>query len=233
MKLEDPRLEAMLSEYRAARRPSAPEREAMLRRLTASVSTPVLGRAFVLALAASVAALWLAQRLWQERVAVAPRDAAAEAEYQADPIPASAEATAADRGDVPVATLPGPPVSPTSVAPQRRGKTTADRAGAIPGTRETTEGSSAEPGRDVDELAIIAAAEASLRAGDARGALVSLDEHARAHPRGLAVEEREALRVIATCELGDTDRATTGRAEFLARYPRSAYRKRVERTCAR
>lgn len=243
MKLEDPRLEAILGEYRAARRPSAPQREEMLRRLLGSVSKPVLGRVFLLALAASVATLWLAQRLWQDRVEVAARQRATEAGYEVEQTPARGELRAPTPAVAPIATRSaiGPEAAPAigpetaplpATAPGRRAKGASVPVRVEPSTPTVTDAapSIAAPG-DAQELAIMAAAEAALRSGDPRGALVSLDEHARVHPRGVAVEEREALRVIATCGLGDAARAGTLRADFLARYVRSAYRKRVERAC--
>ena len=71
------------------------------------------------------------------------------------------------------------------------------------------------------ELRLIGEARGDLRAGDARGALLALDEHARRFPAGAMVEEVALLRMRALVAAGDGRRARDLGGEFLARRPSS------------
>lgn len=87
------------------------------------------------------------------------------------------------------------------------------------------------PDRLADETALIARARDALRAHDPRAALAALDEHARAHPRGILTEEREVGRVLAYCALGDVERAQTIGARFLQAYPSSLHADAMRSPC--
>ncbi|HET6150377.1 MAG TPA: hypothetical protein VFH68_22750 [Polyangia bacterium] len=71
------------------------------------------------------------------------------------------------------------------------------------------------------ELRLIGEARGNLRAGDARGALLALDEHARRFPAGAMVEEVELLRMRALVAAGDGESARGLGGDFLARRPHS------------
>jgi|GEM_PF-2684213 len=78
------------------------------------------------------------------------------------------------------------------------------------------------------EIELLERARAALSGGELDRALGVLDEHARLHPRGALVEEREGLRAVAHCRRGDPSHV--GNA-FLARYPTSPTAERVRQAC--
>jgi len=82
------------------------------------------------------------------------------------------------------------------------------------------------------ERALLAAAHAALRRGDAAAALAALAEHATRFPHGALAEERSATRVLALCDAGQSGAATIERAGFLDRWPRSVHAARVAAACA-
>lgn len=77
------------------------------------------------------------------------------------------------------------------------------------------------------ELALLAAAQ-QLLAQDARDALEQLSQHARLYPRGEFAEEREALALDALRRLGRRTELRDRAQVFLAKYPRSPQRERIE-----
>jgi hypothetical protein len=91
---------------------------------------------------------------------------------------------------------------------------------------------SADPMSVADEARILASASSALAAGDGARALVLLDEHARAFPRGALLEERLGERVLALCEVGEVGAARRAGASFLAQYPESPLARRVRSSCA-
>jgi hypothetical protein len=78
------------------------------------------------------------------------------------------------------------------------------------------------------ELALLSRATSALHAGDAAGALKTLDEHQRTFPNGLLSEERRAAKAQALCSLG---RISEGRAELARLRPHSPSAARVEHSC--
>ena len=82
------------------------------------------------------------------------------------------------------------------------------------------------------EVALLRAAEDSLRRGDARAAMASLDEHQRSFPDGALREERRATRALALCALGDGDRAAAEASALREEAPRSPYADRLRASCA-
>lgn len=80
-----------------------------------------------------------------------------------------------------------------------------------------------------EELALVGAIDAALRAGDPARALARVADHERAFPSGRFVEEREGGRVIARCMSGAGD-VRSVRA-FVDAHPRSPMRLRVVAAC--
>ncbi len=80
------------------------------------------------------------------------------------------------------------------------------------------------------ELAELRAARRATTGGDHAQALRLLEELDRRYPDGSLLEERAALRVIASCAAG-VDGAARAVA-FLQRYPASIYTAKVRRACA-
>lgn len=83
-----------------------------------------------------------------------------------------------------------------------------------------------------EEARLLRAAHASLAAGDGRGAMTALDEHASRFPRGALSEEREAGRVLALCAQGRAVEARAAASAFVATSPRSPLAAQVRRSCA-
>lgn len=81
------------------------------------------------------------------------------------------------------------------------------------------------------EMALIAAAEAALRRGDAAGALRILDRHRDTFPKGQLEPEREASRVTALCAQARPQEAHAVAGRFLARWPASHLARRVRESC--
>ncbi len=71
------------------------------------------------------------------------------------------------------------------------------------------------------ELRIIDIARTATAQNHPRDALAAIQRHRREFPRGQFVEEREALRVIATHRLGQSARAQELLEHFEQTYPRS------------
>jgi hypothetical protein len=98
----------------------------------------------------------------------------------------------------------------------------------------------ARPPRDVpvttnrlaEESALLASANAALRAGDSPRALALLDDYDRRYPGGVLREEMLATRIIARCEL-DAAGATAGADAFLSHHPKSPLASRVRSSCGR
>jgi hypothetical protein len=78
------------------------------------------------------------------------------------------------------------------------------------------------------EAALVHAADAALRRGDAGGALTLAGEHARRFPAGAHAEERERIAIEALVRLGRSGQARAAAERFLARHPASIYRARIE-----
>jgi hypothetical protein len=62
-------------------------------------------------------------------------------------------------------------------------------------------------------------------------ALAELRRHAQRYPDGVLAEDREALRVVATCRQGLADEAARLRTSFLQRWPSSVHAARVRAAC--
>ncbi|MBX7082024.1 MAG: hypothetical protein K1X88_22650, partial [Nannocystaceae bacterium] len=81
------------------------------------------------------------------------------------------------------------------------------------------------------EAAMLREANRALTAGDADAALAQLRRHAQRYPDGVLAQDREALRVLATCAKGRADEAARLRDGFLKRWPTSVHAARVRAAC--
>jgi hypothetical protein len=81
------------------------------------------------------------------------------------------------------------------------------------------------------ELSLITEASQALDTGDAKAAMRALQTHRSRFGTGFLREEREALWVVALCELGQTSKAVAARAQFDRSAPRSPLRVRIEKQC--
>jgi outer membrane protein assembly factor BamD (BamD/ComL family) len=80
-----------------------------------------------------------------------------------------------------------------------------------------------------DEVAILGRAQRALVAGDAAAAIALAERHAQSFPTGLLVEEREAIAIEALTRLGRHELARSRFERFVAGFPRSGYRERLDR----
>jgi hypothetical protein len=82
------------------------------------------------------------------------------------------------------------------------------------------------------ELALIKAAKLELDQGHTAASLSLLNQHAKSYPKGIFAGEREALRLLATCEsLPPVQRQRLSR-DFARTNPSSPYVDRVRSTCS-
>ncbi len=82
------------------------------------------------------------------------------------------------------------------------------------------------------EMRTVRAADAALRSGNVNEAEGLLEQHAREFPSGTLAEERDGLRLVASCQNGDSD-SQRAAAQFLERAPHSLIAARVRAACAR
>jgi len=78
------------------------------------------------------------------------------------------------------------------------------------------------------ESAVLDVARTALAAGDGERALEAVDRHAASFPRGLLIEEREALGIRALVAVGRVEEAKARTARFRTRYPESLFLPAVE-----
>ena len=104
--------------------------------------------------------------------------------------------------------------------------------------RRTPSETTADPGSEpnaasslAEETRALRQARVSLQDGRPQDALAKLDRAARDFPRGLLVEERSALRVLALCDAGRAKESRAAATAFTLAYPRSAHAKRVANAC--
>lgn len=144
---------------------------------------------------------------------------------------ASPPPTAVTPDDLPTAAPSAAPipVHATSVtkAPRADSPQKAAPASAPPSSSEVSPELSPSDLRE--EAAVLAAARADLARGDAKSASRRLDEASARFPRGMLLEEREALYVRAAEQSGDHERASRLARSFLERHPKSPLRPSVER----
>lgn len=142
-----------------------------------------------------------------------------------DPPPASPpEAVAPDAPKVEVDEPAPQPVEEAEPEPATR---QAPRHGKAPRPHAETGGADSME----DELKILEEAKSALNRKDAAGALSALARHRKQFPRGLFVEEREAMRVEALCAAGRGEEGERAQSRFMKRYPKSPFIGRVEGAC--
>ncbi len=140
--------------------------------------------------------------------------------------------------------------APVAVASRRRAKSTrGSRSSAernpperqAPAAKsERPNGANSEAAKDegTDPLAalrreqkLISAAKHALDAEDAAGAMNLLRRHGEQFRGGVLAQERDALRVVALCALGQTERGIAEKGQFLRKWPRSPQASTVRRAC--
>jgi hypothetical protein len=182
-------------------------------RSTANVTATWIARgklAFVAAVVGGGVALGLGRATTHSLPLAAPAPSPAASVMEPPPAPwaDASQAPAAPRPSVEV--VASPPPAPR--AHDARGRET-DRSVAA-------------------EVAILRRVSDALRAGDAKGALAGVDEHARRFPSGALAEERDMERIVALCALGRRDDATRATLRFTRAYPSSSHDARIREACA-
>ena len=81
------------------------------------------------------------------------------------------------------------------------------------------------------ELALTKRAQLALRRGKPAIALKWLSQAAEQHPTGVLKQERDALRILSLCALGQADRADIVRKRFLRTWPNSPWQQKVKNAC--
>lgn len=234
----EPQARRLLELARAARTPSARDKERVQRMVFAglAISTATGTRAaFAVAkakiLAAPIAMKWLAgsaalavvasMGYWQAR----PRETGhasrgvTMAESVAPAVPPVAEP------GTPAAVVPPPPGAVAEAA----------RSPAVPQQRpfERTKTRRAAASDTLGpELDLLHEAQAKWRVGDANGALSLLAVHGERYPQSALAPERDALRVLSLCATGRTAEARRVARHFLKEAPRSPLRVSIEQSCA-
>jgi hypothetical protein len=125
--------------------------------------------------------------------------------------------------------LPAPPIAaPTNVATDASSSPSTPTA-PPPTSLVRPTATATSSGDTFDrERSLLDRARAALVRHDANAAAQALDESERDFPKSQHTEEREYLRIQIARERGETDRVRTLAKAFLAKYPQSLYRARVE-----
>jgi regulator of sirC expression with transglutaminase-like and TPR domain len=82
-----------------------------------------------------------------------------------------------------------------------------------------------------EEVRLLTAAQAAIRAGQPAQGLALLDQHAARFPKGKLSEARDVAHMMAQCALGNRDASRREVERFLRHSPRSPYADRVQRIC--
>jgi hypothetical protein len=129
-----------------------------------------------------------------------------------------------------VTSTPAAPIDSSSeVAPAAVGSTSKPEA-----ARRANASAKSDSADDVDsELSLLSSARTALAAHRPDLALQALDRDAREHPASPLREERAYTRIRALCELGRSADARRDADRFIAVWPTSLYRARIERSCAK
>jgi hypothetical protein len=83
------------------------------------------------------------------------------------------------------------------------------------------------------ETRLLGEAQRALTDSQPQRALTALDEHGVRFPDGRLAQERDALRVVAMCRLGQHERAQSERTKLEQRWPGSPLLLRVRAVCER
>jgi len=114
-----------------------------------------------------------------------------------------------------------PPSAPSAAAPAAARRSRESSAAAAPSSGN----------RFDEELALIKRAKAAFDSGQTQAGLAALREHAQEFPRGVFAGEREALRVLAACGGGRSQRGRQAARRFIQAHPGSPLVDRVRRAC--
>jgi len=145
------------------------------------------------------------------------------------PIVASATVPLDSLPDAPPATsVPEPPPKPNANADRAAARAGASRPSTKP--RAVRAASTVTADTIADEVALVRAAQRSLRDGSPANALTSLTAHASRFPNGALREERMTLQVLSLCALGDLAKARRIRADLEQIAPASSHLQRL--SCA-
>lgn len=85
-----------------------------------------------------------------------------------------------------------------------------------------------QPAREPSQTELLREAMSAMSAADASRALVLVHRDEQLHPRGALSEERAVLEIEALTALGRTHDATAARDRFIAAYPDSIHRSRID-----
>jgi hypothetical protein len=164
-------------------------------------------------------------RAWHEDAATSLREAPAAA--------VTRSLAPSDRPTAPTGSnLPAEPAAPTQIdepAPAEAPPARTEKQ-ALP-TPSRSPAPSAEPTVD-EEVKLINAAQAALRAGDAKHALELLSQHAARFPGGKLATLRQVTHMMALCQSGKAEQARQEAADFVAAKPGSPFVERVKGICA-
>lgn len=196
-------------------------------RLWAALAKPWLAGA---SLALLVPVLYLA-------LPVAPRrqpapSQPAEAARQAEPVSDVVVQPIATPANPTVADAAGGGAEPAPTGRAIKTRRALPVAARVAAKREAVEASPLLPPDTIDaELSLLQRANAELRRGDARAALVTLADAARDHPHGKLQHARTLTRVLALCAAGERDAARTLAAGFTRAHPGTPYAARLVGAC--
>ncbi len=155
--------------------------------------------------------------------------------------PAARAATVSPRVAGPVATLASPALEPAYSAPQA--PSLAPPLAVVPSKAPATDSLASPPPASAPkaaaasastldaEVALLQEVNGALHDEDGARALQLLGDHARRFPSGALVEETQAARVFALCEVGRVAEARDVAGRFLREHPRSPLAPRVSRAC--
>lgn len=125
-------------------------------------------------------------------------------------------------------------VAPTAEASREAVTTPEPEASAAPAPKSTPAlPHSAKPGSELaEEAALLHQAQTAWRAGQSAQALQLASQHAQRFPRSQLANERDVLRVLSLCKLGQTQAAKQVGARLLSRAKGSPWYQSVAESCA-
>jgi hypothetical protein len=118
-----------------------------------------------------------------------------------------------------------PPVTPGPAAPA------ADAPGTTHTKKESAAATALRGSQDADfaeQVRLVDRARALVATGDASGALGAIDAYERRFPHGILAEEAALVRIQAMQARGDRAEAVSLARRFLAQYPESVHRSKVQ-----
>lgn len=152
------------------------------------------------------------------------------ATYAASRLTRRAEPPAPAPTEVSLAPAPPPSPSPSPLPPNDEALPAAPPTASAP--RSPAPSARAPVSHPSTEEDLLARARERLQSSPA-AALSIAEEHARLYPRGQLVQEREVIAIDALARLGRPAEAQARGQRFLAAYPRSIFRTKVEQILAR